>query len=159
MSLRWRLVLAFVSLSFLVAAVAGLFARAGASPWVVTAAVLTVELGLGAWLLGRALAPARQTLAALRDGVRSFHDRDFSLHIASSRHDELGELVAHYNDLADALFEQRSALLQKELLFDTILQATPIGLLLVNERGRIVFANQAARALLNGGRGLEGENV
>lgn len=158
MSLRRRVFVAVTVLVTLVAAAAGLLVASGAPPLAVVAGVAGVGLLLGPWLLGRALAPARQTLAALRDGVRGFHDHDFSLHIASTRQDELGEVVALYNALADSLFEQKSALLQKEILFDTILQATPIALLLANPRGRIVFANQAARQLLAGGRSLEGRS-
>jgi nitrogen fixation/metabolism regulation signal transduction histidine kinase len=130
------------------AAVAAALVALQPNPWLVLAGTLALGLPLGSWLLWRVLRPVAKTLEALRDGVRGLHDRDFSLQIAGGRRDELGELVALYNTVADTLREQRGALVQKEILFDTILQATPIGLVLTNQRRRVVFANRAARELL-----------
>ena len=47
------------------------------------------------------------------------------------------------------LRDQRLDLVQRELLLDTMVQNTPVAMLLVAEHGPIVFANLAARQLLN----------
>ena len=73
------------------------------------------------------------------------------------RNDELGDLVAAHNELGDALREQRLALVQRELLLDTMVQNTPVAMLLVDPARRVVYANLAARQLLNDGRKLEGQ--
>jgi signal transduction histidine kinase len=54
------------------------------------------------------------------------------------------------------LREQRLGLVQRELLLDTMVQNTPVAMLLVQADGPIVFANIAARQLLNDGRRIEG---
>jgi PAS domain-containing protein len=58
---------------------------------------------------------------------------------------ELGELVAAHNALGDALRDQRIALVQRELLLDTMVQHTPVAMLLVDPHGRVVHGNLAAR--------------
>ncbi len=127
-------------------------------PGPVLAGSLLAGLLLALWSVRRALASARRTLAALTDGVRSFHDADFSLRLAVTRRDELGELAALYNAMGDALREERHDLYQRELLLDTVLQGLPVAILLEDRHRRIVYANRAARDLLAGGRRLE-ENL
>jgi two-component system nitrogen regulation sensor histidine kinase NtrY len=58
------------------------------------------------------------------------------------------------------LREQRLDLVQRELLLDTMVQNTPVAMLLVATAQRpIVYANLAARQLLNDGRKLEGHHL
>src|SRR3546814_14330471 len=94
----------------------------------------------------------------LAGSVASYHDGDFSFGLAWEGKDELGELVASHNALAEALREQRLALVQRELLLDTMVQNTPVAMLLVDPSRRVVHANLAARKLLGGGRKLEGQS-
>ncbi len=70
-----------------------------------------------------------------------------------------GDLVTAHNALGNTLREQRLDLIQRELLLDAMVQNTPVAMLLVAERGTIIFANLAARQLLNGGRKLEGHSL
>ena len=59
------------------------------APWAVFLMTLAIGLTLGAWLVNRLLRPLNQMLDGLSDGIRSFHDRDFSLRLPSQRDDEL----------------------------------------------------------------------
>ena len=70
--------------------------------------------------------------------------------------DELGDLVTAYNALGDLLRRERLDLHQRELLLDTVIQTTPLVMVLTNSAGRIVYSNIAARQLFHGGRKLEG---
>jgi nitrogen-specific signal transduction histidine kinase len=56
------------------------------------------------------------------------------------------------------LREQRQHLVQRELLLDTVVQKTPVALVLTDAHDRVTYANLAARALFNEGRSLEGEH-
>jgi two-component system, NtrC family, nitrogen regulation sensor histidine kinase NtrY len=47
-------------------------------------------------------------------------------------------------------------LVQRELLLDTVVQHTPVALILVDPSGRVVYANLAARHLFNEGRAVNG---
>jgi PAS domain-containing protein len=67
-------------------------------------------------------------------------------------------LVASHNALGDALREQRLSLVQRELLLDTMVQNTPVAMVLVDPSRRVVHANIAARKLLGEGHKLEGQD-
>src|SRR5262249_4358620 len=81
---------------------------------------------------------------------------DFSVSIRRISNDELGELVTAYNALGDLLRRERLDLHQRELLLDTVIQTTPLVMVLTNSSGRVVYSNIAARQLFYGGRKLEG---
>jgi PAS domain S-box-containing protein len=117
------------------------------SPWTVLLAAVGFGLPLGWWILDRTLIPATRVLQALRDGVQGYRDHDFSLNLAADRGDELGELVELYNAVGDVLRDERSALIQREMLLETVFEATPTAIVLTDARGRILFVNRSAREL------------
>jgi two-component system nitrogen regulation sensor histidine kinase NtrY len=104
----------------------------------------------------RALAPMTAMFRALEGTVTSYRDGDFAFSLVWDGNDELGDLVSAHNALGDTLRNQRESLVQRELLLDTMVQNTPIAMLLVDSSGRVVYGNLAARKLLGGGRRLEG---
>lgn len=122
------------------------------------AIVLAIGFGLplALWLASSAVKPWTDTITALKDGVASLRDHDFSVSIARSTHDELGELVEAYNSLGSVLRRERLDLHQRELMLDTVIQTSPLALVLTNAQSRIVFSNISARQLLGSGRKLEG---
>jgi len=108
------------------------------------------------WLSSRIMRPIQQMLRALSGTVASYREGDFSLSLVADRDDELGELMTAHNELAAALREQRAHLVQRELLLDTVMQNSPVALVLVDANDRIAYANIASRHLLSGGRSLQG---
>jgi len=94
--------------------------------------------------------PLEKVLQALRSGVTSFKDHDYSVTIVNSRDDELGRLVQAYNDLAKTLRAERFGILQRELLLDTVIQSSAVAVLIVNQGGAIVYSNREAVELLGG---------
>lgn len=130
-------------------------------PWLSSAALAAAVVALIALVpvicLSRyALGPIRRLLRALKGAVASYRNGDFSLSLIVERSDELGAIVAAHNDLAKALRDQRQHVVQRELLLDTVMQNSPVALLLVDPAQYISYSNQAARHLLNGGRKLSG---
>ncbi|MEO8747129.1 MAG: ATP-binding protein [Rhodanobacter sp.] len=115
-----------------------------------------VLLSLACWLAHVAMAPVARLLRALEGSVASYRDGDFSLSIAIDRRDELGRLIRMHNELGQTLREQRQHLVQRELLLDTVVQNTPVALVLTDTAGRVAYANIAARHLFNDGRSLLG---
>ena len=115
-----------------------------------------VVLPFCAWAAATALAPLARVLRALEGGVLSYRDGDFSLSLTPTGHGELGDLVRLHNELGQALREQRQHLVQRELLLDTVVQNTPVALVLTDAGGRVAYANIAARQLLGEGRTLQG---
>jgi len=155
-SLEGRLAALLLGAVMLGAVIAALGTRLLGS--VLVGALLGVLLGLLVvmWISRRAVAPVRRLLRALAGAVASYRDGDFSLSLAVDRNDELGELVQAHNELGNALREQRQHLVQRELLLDTVTQHSPMSIVLVDAHGHVVFANLAARHLLNQGVSLQG---
>jgi signal transduction histidine kinase len=120
-------------------------------------AITTATLApVAIWIVRRALVPVAAMVRALAGTVSSYRDGDFAFSLAWKRNDELGDLVDAHNILGDTLRQQRESLVHRELLLDTMVQNTPVAMLLCDPGGHIVYGNLAARKLLAGGRRLEG---
>ncbi len=117
---------------------------------------LAVLLPLALWMAGQVMAPLSRLLRALEGAVASYRDGDFSFSIAIDRRDELGKLIRMHNALGQTLREQRQHLVQRELLLDTVVQNTPVALVLTDAIGKVAYANIASRHLFNEGRSLVG---
>jgi nitrogen fixation/metabolism regulation signal transduction histidine kinase len=111
--------------------------------------------GLIAWVR-RALRENELLVDALADGLASLHDRDYSVSIAAPADTRWRRLVEAYNGLGAKLRSQRQDIYQRELLLDTVIQASPLALILTNATGTVLYGNLAARQLLGHGHKLEG---
>ncbi|MBJ7310194.1 sensor histidine kinase [Rugamonas sp. CCM 8940] len=128
-------------------------------PGLVLALCLLCVLPLAVITIRAQLAPILSLFRALTGTVTSYQDGDFSFSLYWPQNDELSDLVAAHNALGAVLRQQRLELVQRELLLDTMVQNTPVAMLLVSEGGPVVYANVAARQLLNQGRKLEGHRL
>jgi two-component system, NtrC family, nitrogen regulation sensor histidine kinase NtrY len=155
-SLAGRVVVGLGLTALLVAVVtaaAGYYFRA---PVIAALAGLLVASPLVAWLATVVTRPWSRVLRAVSDGIVSMRDHDFSVSIRKISNDEIGDLVVAYNALGDLLRRERLDLYQRELLLDTVIQTTPLVMVLTTSSGRVVYSNIAARQLFNAGRKLEG---
>ncbi len=120
-----------------------------------------VIVPLVAWVVRRALMPLNSLFRALSGSVNTYRDGEYNFGIHWQGNDDLGGLVASHAELGDVLRDQRHGLVQRELLLDTMVQHTPVAMLLMAPGGdgerRVVFANLAARKLLHSGWKLEGQ--
>jgi two-component system nitrogen regulation sensor histidine kinase NtrY len=123
------------------------------------ASLLLLGLIIAAVTMRAPLRRIRRNLSALVDGVRGFADDDFSLRLHVTGHDEIADLVTIYNEIGNILRDQRNESVQRELLFETVLQASPLSMILTSEHGRIVYVNRAARDLFGGGDRIEGRRL
>ena len=127
-------------------------------PWLLVVATVVLVAPLLLWHVRHAFAPMYSLFRALAGSVASYRDGDFSFGIAWNGAGDLGDLVAAHRALGQALRDQRLALVERELLLDTMVQNTPVAMVLVDPSRRIVHANLAARKLLGEGRKLEGQD-
>ena len=134
-----------------------------ARPLLVLAICLLGLVPLAVITLRAQLQPVLSLFRALEGTVDSYRDGDFSCSLHWPHNDELRDLIAAHNNLGNVLREQRLDLVQRELLLDSMVQNTPVAMLLVADSttpgGAIVFANIAARQLLAQGRKLEGHSL
>lgn len=126
------------------------------TPLVIAMTGIVVALPISWWCAKLATGTWTQVVRAVHDGVMSLRDHDFSLSISPVPHGDLKDLVLAYNSLGNLLRRERLDLYQRELLLDTVIQTTPLVMVLTNAAGRIVYSNIAARQLFYGGRKLEG---
>jgi len=127
------------------------------SPWMAAVAAALLLTPLVAWSGAMLVTRWSHMARALNDGILSLEDRDFSVSVTRATHDEMGDLVTTYNGLGDRLRVERQSLYQRELMLDTVIQTTPLALVLTNEGDAILYSNAAARHLFGAGRKLEGE--
>ena len=156
MSLKAKLALLLIVVVAITAAISAWAARWFGNPLFSWLVILALALLPVLWLSSRIIRPIQQMLRALSGTVASYREGDFSLSLVADRDDELGELMTAHNELAAALREQRAHLVQRELLLDTVMQNSPVALVLVDANDRIAYANIASRHLLSGGRSLQG---
>lgn len=161
-SLAGRLLLWLLPLLALSVATPLLLGRWIDDAWLIALLTLAMLVPLAAWVVHRALGPLQSLLRALSGTVHTYRDGEYNFGIHWRGNDELAALVAAHAELGDVLREQRQSLIQRELLLDAMVQNTPVAMLLVAPGGdgkrRIVFANLAARRLLNNGWKMEGNH-
>jgi nitrogen fixation/metabolism regulation signal transduction histidine kinase len=155
-SLKTKLALLLSVIVAITAALSAWATRWFGNPLLSWLVILVIALLPVFWLSSRIMRPIQQMLRALSGTVASYREGDFSLSLVADRDDELGELMTAHNDLAAALREQRAHLVQRELLLDTVMQNSPVALILVDSNDRIAYANIASRHLFSGGRSLQG---
>lgn len=156
MSFRARILLALF-LNAVVALAAAFLARSAGLPEPAAVAVgLLAAVPFILWSAGRIVHVVDSSLVAIDDGLRAFRDGDFSMRLVPAGGRRLSGVKELYNAVADVLRAQRNDVYQKELLLDTILQRTPVGVVLVTTTDRIVYSNAAARELFASGGRLDG---
>ncbi|MBN7796487.1 ATP-binding protein [Parahaliea mediterranea] len=98
-------------------------------------------------LLARALesTPYRRQLRALSSMIAGWRDSDFALSISEPNSAELKSLTAELNAVATLLRRERHGLVQRELLLQTVIQSSPMAVLLCDRGGHVVLANLKAR--------------
>jgi nitrogen fixation/metabolism regulation signal transduction histidine kinase len=156
MTLHHKLALTLVLVAAAAAALGAYLGRWLGNPAIalLVAAALSVPVAL--WLAGHLLRPVQLLLRGLTATVASYREGDFSVSLVAEHRDELGVLMSAHNELAAALRDQRAHLVQRELLLDTVMQNSPVALVLVDAHDRIAYANLAARQLFSEGRSLTG---
>lgn len=155
-SLEGKLALILTAMTVTAIAITILIGTIWNSPWLVAASAALVLIPMAIWLARRIASPLAAILRVVSGSVISFRDGDFSVSLTAERRDELGDLLRAHNELGRVLRDERQNLFQRELLLDTVVQNSPTALLLVEARDHVVYSNLAARALLNGGRRMNG---
>ena len=162
-SFTFKLFLRLLPVLALAAAMPWLLAYWMDRGWVLAAVSAPLLLALMWWTLRRATAPIRSLLRALAGITSSYRDGEYNFGVHWRGDDELAQLVRAHAELGDVLREQRQSLVQRELLLDTMVQNTPVAMLLLADGGdgvqRVAFSNLAARKLLHGGWKLEGKRM
>lgn len=161
--MRWRFSMAgwatlwLGGIAVLGALVYGIAAHYTAYRWMAAVVAALVLTPVAAWAGTVMTLRWSRVALALTDGISSLKDRDFSVSVTNRTGDELGEAVDAYNSIGDRLRVERQSLYQRELMLDTVIQTTPLALVLTNDSDAVLYTNTTARQLFTGGRKLEGD--
>ncbi|QKX15797.1 PAS domain-containing sensor histidine kinase [Microbulbifer sp. YPW1] len=133
-----------------------LLLKLGADPLLAWSGGLLLALVCALILIRPVTRKLNRALTSLEGGLLNFRDGDFSISLALDRNDQLGELAALYNEVGEILRRERAHIHQRELLLDTVIQSSPLALLLIDHSDHIIYANTSARHLVHGGKPLQG---
>ncbi len=103
--------------------------------------------------------PYRQQIRALSSMIAGWRDSDFALSIRAPDSPELWALTRELNAVAELLRRERHNLVQREMLLQTVLQSSPMAVLLSDAGGHIVLANLSANQWFGRGGRLAGMTV
>lgn len=103
----------------------------------------------GSWLIGLGMhARFNRPLRLLLAGVEALRDQDFSITLRPSGHPATDQLVHVYNGMIGQLRRERIQLTEQQFFLEKLLQALPIGVLVLDFEGRVVNANTRALEML-----------
>lgn len=94
--------------------------------------------------------------SALETGLLNIKDNEFTTVLPVSGSDEISRLEQLYNQACDKLRREKQSIYQRELLLDTVIQNSPVAMLLVSDDQHVIYSNHAARELLSEGREIDG---
>jgi nitrogen fixation/metabolism regulation signal transduction histidine kinase len=122
---------------------------------VIAAALFALVALALSWRLLR----TRRALSAVEQALLSLSERDYSVRLAIDRDARLEAIAARYNALGERLRVEQSERYQRELLLETVLEATPSAVLLFDAGDKVVFGNVAAGELYFAGDRVDGHTL
>ncbi|WP_241984102.1 sensor histidine kinase [Aliidiomarina sedimenti] len=112
-----------------------------------------------ALLLRWMLQPLMTEIQALNLHAQNLQDGSFNTSANQLNIRELGSLAETLQSMSAQLRAERASLYQRELLLDTVLQSSPLALVLTDDKDTILMSNPAARQLLTAGSAMEGSKL
>ncbi len=113
--------------------------------------VIGIVFAVGLVVARRISTPIRQLI----QGTMRVSSGDLSFSIPRTGDDEIGDLVASFNKMTNALGRSRKALNERKRYIETILSNVGAGIISTDRRGRIATFNNAAESILN----VKGKNA
>ena len=144
MTLRARIVAWFVVLHLLLAA-AGVFVLLKYPLWLFVVETLFIVSIVISYRLLRALFVP---LDLIRTGAQLISDRDFTTRFVAIGQPEMDALIDVYNTMIDRLREERLAAEEERRLLESIVEASPSGIVICDFDGNIEQMNPAALRLV-----------
>lgn len=144
MTLRQRLVLYVLGMHLVFLGATLWFWRQQPLAVVGVELLLIASAALGLRLVGRAMQPL-ELARRFRDLLL---DRNYAARLQDQPDDELAGLVQLFNQMLDALYQERMKLGEQRGFLERLLEATPSAVVVFDFDGRISLLNASAQALL-----------
>ncbi|MDU0369054.1 sensor histidine kinase [Hymenobacter endophyticus] len=144
MTLRVKFLLFVVIIHAVLLVLAAQVMRTNAPLFVGLEALLLLSIGLTVQLYRGFVRPF-QLIAAGTEAIRA---RDFSMKFVPVGQQEMDQLIGVYNHMIEELRKERVTQHEKSYLLESLIQASPAGVLLLSFEGRIEGVNPAAERIL-----------
>lgn len=144
MTLRWRLVAYVLALHVAMFGFTIWLYRSQLLVFIAIELCLLASLALGLFLIRGAMRPLEYT-ARFRDLLE---DEDYAARLVDSKVPELDELVHLFNTMLATLYRERLELGEQRGFLDSLLQATPSAVIVLDFEGKISLTNASAQTLL-----------
>jgi two-component system nitrogen regulation sensor histidine kinase NtrY len=92
-----------------------------------------------------------QPLSYLKEGINAIKDRDFSVKFLLTGKQEMDELILVYNEMMDALREERTRQEEQHFFLEKLIHTSPTGIIVLDYNGEIKQINPKAKEILEGG--------
>jgi two-component system nitrogen regulation sensor histidine kinase NtrY len=89
-----------------------------------------------------------QPLSYLKEGINAIKDRDFSVKFLPTGKKEMDELIAVYNEMMDALREERTRQEEQHFFLEKLILTSPTGIVVLDYDHQIKQINPKARDIL-----------
>jgi len=106
--------------------------------------LLVLSLAASVWLYRGISQPAK----LISSGIEAIKDQDFNSRLVLTGHTEMDELIGVYNQMIDQLREERIKQSEKNHVLDKLIQASPAGIIMLEENNRISTFNKAAAQMM-----------
>ena len=144
MTLRLKFLLFVTIIHAVLIVLAGQMMRTNAPLFVALEVLLLISIFLTVQLYRGFVRPF-QLIAAGTEAIRA---RDFSMKFVPVGQHEMDQLIAVYNHMIDELRQERVTQHEKSYLLESLIRASPAGVLLLSFEGRIEGVNPAAERML-----------
>ncbi|RUO35081.1 ATP-binding protein [Aliidiomarina soli] len=105
------------------------------------------------------LRPLMTEIHALNLHAQNLQDGSFNTSANQLNIHELGSLAESLQSMSAQLRAERASLYQRELLLDTVLQSSPLALVLTDASDTVLMSNPAARQLLTASNPIDGSKL
>ncbi|MEJ2881739.1 sensor histidine kinase [Pedobacter sp. GR22-6] len=106
--------------------------------------LLVISLAASVWLYRGISQPAK----LISSGIEAIKDQDFNSRLVLTGHTEMDELIGVYNQMIDQLREERIKQSEKNHVLDKLIQASPAGIIMLEENNHISTFNKAAAQMM-----------
>jgi len=104
------------------------------------------------WAAFRAYRTFTRPLDLIAAGIESIRDQDFNTKFVPIEGGEIGRLVETYNQMIDQLRQERVKRQEQHYFLERLIDASPLGIVVLDLDDRVASINQAGREMLRVGK-------
>jgi len=135
-----------------------IYNAAGGDDWQYFSLLMLFILPLAIAIVLYCYSRVDKNFQSLKLGLLNLKDNEFTVSLPVTSNDEFSELNQLFNEVSASLRKEKQHIYQRELLLDKVIESSPLAMTLVDDTDHVIYANSAAKALLNEGKRFEGDS-